>query len=86
MMCECGSPAGQGVLEQIALLNGEGFTSAAKAHPAQVHQFKGEGLDFGLGRVKFGVAANRFCGVSLCLIDKFLNRAGDPFRELRSGI
>ena len=88
-----GNVAGQGFLEQVALFTGKSFASGAKAHPAQVGQLEDERLDLGLGGVKVGVApsdlfaqVNGLGGFFLCLIDKFLNRAGDPVGEFRGGI
>jgi len=56
-------------------------------------QFKNERLDLGLGSVKVGVATsdllaqvNGLGGFLLCLIDQFLNGAGDPIGEFWSGI
>lgn len=86
----CSQIAGQGILEQVAFLGGEGFASGAKAHPAQVGQLKREGLDLDLCGVKFGVAVgdlpSGFGGFFLRLIDEFLNAAGDPVRQFRSSV
>jgi hypothetical protein len=82
--------AGQRFLEQITLFGGQRFAAGAETHPAQVGQFKNQRLNLGLGGVQLGVAASDlpmgFGGVFLCLIDEFLNRADDPFREFRSGV
>ena len=55
-----------------------------------MNQLKDKRLYLGLGGVKVGVATGNlpggFGGFFLCLIDEFLNGAGDPIGELRSGI
>ena len=85
-----GDVAGQGFLEQVPLFTGKGFTPGAIAHPAQMNQFEDKRLDLGLGGVKVGVAtgdlSSGFGGIFLRLIDEFLNRAGDPIGEFRSGV
>jgi hypothetical protein len=57
-----------------------------------VRQFQRQGLDLGLGRMEFGIAA-RFARsteripASLCaLVKQLLNGAGDPTPEVRSRI
>jgi hypothetical protein len=84
--------AGQGFLEQVALLGRERLAARAEAHPAQVRQLQREGLNLDLGGVKRRVTArdvlvqaNGFGGFILCLIDEALNGADDPFREFWSG-
>ncbi len=42
--------AGQGFLEQVALLGRERLAARAKAHPAQVRQLQREGLNLGVRR------------------------------------
>ncbi len=88
-----GDVAGQSFLEQVALLTGEGLAAGAKAHPAKMGQFEDECLNLGLCGVKFRVAPGnllaqpmRLGGFTLCLIDEFLNGAGDPIGEFRRGI
>ncbi len=55
-----------------------------------MNQFEDKRLDLGLGGVKVGVATgdlpSGFGGFFLCLIDEFLNGAGDPIGEFRSGV
>ena len=83
---------GQGFLKQVALIRGQRFTACAKTHPAQVSQFQGKCLDFGLGGVQLGVAKGDFLGpprgfghargVTLpLLVEPSLKRARDPVRE-----
>ena len=61
-----------------------------KAHPAQVRQFQGEGLNLGLGRTQFRFASYElpagFGAVLVRLLAVFLKRTGDPFRQRRIGV
>ena len=75
------------------LLGGQGFAAGAKAHPAQVRQLQGEGLNLDMRAVQLGVAvrellaeSNRLSGVLLCLADELLNRTGHPLREFGRGV
>jgi hypothetical protein len=80
--------AGQGFLKQVALLSGQSLIACAETHPAQVGQFQGKCLDFGLGGEQLAVAVRDLCrqaagfaGVFLRLIQQVLKRARDPVRE-----
>ena len=85
-----GHVTGQGLLEQVALLDGQGFAPGSKAHPPQVGEFEGKGLDLGLGGVQLGIAAGELRGQSrgffLGLVEGFLNATDDPVREFRGRV
>lgn len=61
------------------MFGGQGFVAGAEAHPAQVGQFEGEGLDFDVFVVDFR-------RVILYLVEQVLNGAGDPIRECGIGV
>jgi hypothetical protein len=68
-----------GFLKQFPLLRREGFALVAKSDASVVCKFQRQGLDLEVRRLEGG-------RVLLGLVEQFLNRAGDPIGEFRSGI
>ena len=92
-----GDVAGQGLLEQVALLDGQGLALCAEAHPAQMRQLQHEGLNLGLGGEQLRIAAGdlfgqtRGFGIGLGnllagVVEQFLKGGLDPVRRGEIGL